>query len=205
MTREVIRADAVPWMTTARGTLGDRVGVVTSLPDAAEVGLSVEAWRAWFDVAAGLAMMLPTPTAAAVFYQTDRKADGELVSKAGMLLAAAARVGCRLLWHKIVLRRGVGRVDLHRPGFSHMMAFSRAGRPGPATPDVLEAGLMVYPNAMGSSAAAVAVEFVGRAADLVVDPFCGRGSVLLAAERAGLNALGVDIDPEQCERARALR
>src|SRR5690606_15863107 len=98
-----------------------RGAVVTSLPDSEEIGQTPGRWRGWFVEAAGLAMALADSAAPAIFYQTDRKAGGQTHSKAGLLLEAAAARGARLLWHKIVLRRRPGAVDLHRPGFTHLM------------------------------------------------------------------------------------
>jgi DNA modification methylase len=37
--------------------------------------------------------------------------------------------------------------------------------------------------------------------DTVVDPFCGSGTTMLAAMRAGRNSIGVEIDPEYCRHA----
>jgi tRNA G10 N-methylase Trm11 len=39
----------------------------------------------------------------------------------------------------------------------------------------------------------------------VVDPFCGWGTVLAVANALGLDAVGVDIAPRMCGRARKLR
>lgn len=142
---------------------------------------------------------------AAVFYVTDRKHDGAIYSKANLLFAAAAIEERKTLWHKIALRRSVGKADIHRPTYSHMIAFGRDARCGAATPDVINAGRMLYPNATGLSAAAVAVKFAGREDAPLVDPFCGRGTIPAVAEAIGLDAIGVDIDPAQCEKARALK
>lgn len=38
--------------------------------------------------------------------------------------------------------------------------------------------------------------FVG---DLVLDPFCGSGTTMLAAMQAGRNSIGIEIDPEYCD------
>jgi modification methylase len=40
--------------------------------------------------------------------------------------------------------------------------------------------------------------FVG---DTVLDPFCGSGTTMVAAVRAGRNSIGVEIDPEYCRMA----
>ncbi len=38
-------------------------------------------------------------------------------------------------------------------------------------------------------------------ADTVLDPFCGSGTTMIAALRAGRNSIGVEIDPEYCRMA----
>ena len=39
--------------------------------------------------------------------------------------------------------------------------------------------------------------------DTVLDPFCGSGTTMIAAFRAGRNSIGVEIDPEYCRMAAA--
>ena len=198
--REIICADALQWM------LGPIVpgAVVTSLPDAEEIGISPDEWKNWFRRGAYYAMKLARPDAPAIFYQTDRKAGGAILSKPYLLMQAAEHAGLRLLWHKIVLRRDEGKVDIHRPGYTHLMAFSAKGKPGAASPDVIARGAMAYPNAMGMIAARFACEFAGASCGRIIDPFCGRGSVPAMANALGFSAIGCDIDPAQCDFARKL-
>ena len=202
MSKEIVCADALEWLSGAT----DIGAIVTSLPDAEEIGEPIDRWREWFREAVRRCVGAASESAPLVFYQTDRKLAGATFSKAALVVTAAEEVGARLLWHQIALRRDVGAVDLHRPGYTHLLAVSRGARPGTATADVIARGSVLYPNGMGLNAAAFAVRFAaGKEKRTIVDPFCGRGTVPAVAEALGLRAIGVDIDPAQCERARALR
>jgi site-specific DNA-methyltransferase (adenine-specific) len=37
--------------------------------------------------------------------------------------------------------------------------------------------------------------------DIVLDPFCGSGTTMIAALRTGRNSIGGEIDPEYCRMA----
>jgi site-specific DNA-methyltransferase (adenine-specific) len=37
--------------------------------------------------------------------------------------------------------------------------------------------------------------------DTVIDPFCGTGTTMVAAMKAGRNSIGIDVDPEYCKMA----
>lgn len=198
MTRTVLNADSLPWL-QKHCEVG---AIITSLPDADEVFMTLADWRLWFTRAVRLCMQAASPDSCSIFYQTDRKHNGTLISKSHLVIRQASTAGVRLLWHKIVLRRDIGSVDLYRPGFTHMMAFSANMSAGASTADVFEAGKMIYRNAMGLNAAELAIRFACRKAEhLIVDPFCGRGSVLATANALGFNSLGIDIDDAQCREA----
>lgn len=68
---------------------------------------------------------------------------------------------------------------------------------------VIEAPRTVGDGVWTKPAAVVAplVEWLSNPGDLVVDPFCGGGSVLRAAKDLGRRAIGVDISEAACERA----
>lgn len=197
MTRLVLCEDAVAWLRRHP----DSGTVVTSPPDAGELGVSLDAWRPWFLDALD-ACFAAAGSRPAVFYLSDRKASGRVFSKAAMALSQAEAAGLDLLWHKVVLRRGVGKVNLHRPGFDHLLAFGGPScRPGKATPDVMERGPALWLHGFGLHAARVAVELAAQHGDTVIAPFCGKGTILAVADERGLRSVGIDNSEELCREA----
>lgn len=204
--RKVICGDALVWLRANVG-LGP---VVTSPPDFSEVeGWEWERWRFWFAECVRVCITTAGENPA-VFYVTDRRDRGELTSKAEVVFSEARAAGRVLLWHKVALRSAVGVANTRRRGFSHLIAVGREGtRPGwpqvdypHGAPDVFDGGRQLWRNGMGEEAARVAVSYVaGVGPGPVVNPFCGQGTVLAAATRRGLPAVGIDIEPEQCSRA----
>ena len=89
-----------------------------------------------------------------------------------------------------------------------MICVSRQRRlsPGAATPDVIGSlGKMSWSRAMGTHACDAAVRFVASLElRTIVDPFCGLGSVLAAANAQGLDAIGVELSRRRAAKARAL-
>jgi hypothetical protein len=205
--REVHCAEAIAWL-RERGCV-DGACAVTSLPDVSEVNLSLESWRAWFLGAVRAVIDAVPPAGAAVFFQSDIRHDGRWVDKGALVTRAAEDAGAGILFHKIVSRRPPGIVTTGRPGFTHLIAVSRELRcAGPlAIPDIIvDAGRQPWVRAMGVKAAAHAVRFArdDAAARVILDPFCGVGTVLAVANRLGLPAVGVERSAKRCERAREL-
>lgn len=201
MSREIICGDGLEWLEST----GQACSFVTSPPLAHEMGWELDDWVDFYVRAITAIFQRLQGNAPAVIYSTDQKHGGRWISSFELMMRAQERTGVRLLWHKIVLRREPGRIDIHRPGFSHMAAFGREGcRPGKATADCLRRGASAYPNGMGLIPARLACEFAARPGLPLVDPFCGMGTVPAVAEALGFDAIGIDIDPEQCERARKL-
>lgn len=205
--RRVVLDDALEWC-DKQAAAGHHGPVVTSPPDAAEVGSVPPDWEPWFRLAIdrclGLAGDHP-----AIFYVTDRRYQGSTVSKAQMVLEESgkyARVGQKVLWHKIAQRRGTNATDIHRPTFSHMIAVGGPScRPGAATPDVFPRGNVTYPNGMGDNAACIALGYLAaQGYQHVYNPFCGSGTVLAVANHLGLSATGVDNDVTMVARAQML-
>ena len=183
--------------------------IVTSLPDHSELpALGFDGWRAWFVDTVALVCRAIADDAIAIFYQTDVKHDGRWIDKGHLVMSGAATAGSHLLWHKIVCRVPPGTTTFGRPAYAHCVCVSRARRlsPGASTPDVLPSlGEMSWSRAMGSAACEMAVTFAKSiGATTIVDPFCGVGSVLAAANAHGLAAIGVEISRRRAAKARQL-
>jgi hypothetical protein len=206
--RVVHHEDGVAWLGRAR--LPADHAIVTSLPDGSEVPrLGFEGWRSWFVEAAALACAATADDAVSIFFQTDVKREGRWVDKAFLVQKGAERAGAELVWHKIVCRAPAGTTTFGRPAYAHLLCFSRSLRlaPAQASADVLPAlGHMTWPRAMGLAACNAVCGFLlaHTSCRTVVDPFCGIGTMLAAANANGLAAVGVELSRKRASRARRL-
>jgi hypothetical protein len=204
MARKIIEADALDWLSDNR----DVGSVITSLPDMEETGHSNhETYEMWFSHAVQECFLSTSKAHPTIFYQTDRLINGRRLSKAYLLMDTAVANERELVWHKIVLRHDVGKTDIRRPGYSHLLCFGDSKvKPGRPTADVIRTGGVLYPDGMGITAAKVALQAAIRHGTALCDPFCGRGTVCALAEQTGFEKIiGVDIDPKQVAAAKALR
>jgi hypothetical protein len=201
--------DAIAWLKERPSLPG--CSLVTSLPDVSELeGHSLASWRDWFVSAAALVLSRCPPEGVCVFFQTDIKKEGQWVDKGYLVSKAAEQVGARTLWHKIVCRSAPGSTTFGRPAYSHLLCFAPqlSIDLARATPDVLpEAGEMTWTRAMGTKACAAACRFILQSTTTrtVVDPFCGRGTLLAVANMMGLHAVGVELSKKRARQARTLR
>jgi hypothetical protein len=208
--RRVFQAEALSFLRANAAEPG--TSVVTSLPDLSELSsLDLEGWRTWFIEAVRRVVAWVPEDGVAIFFQSDIRFHGRLIDKGHLTAQGADAEGAATLWHKIVCRRPPGTPAFGRPTYSHMICVQRGlakrapiRHPGP---DVIpDAGFMPWSRAMGVEACRVALRFVRQetATRLVVDPFCGHGTVLAVANAMGFEALGIDIGAKRCKAARAL-
>lgn len=206
--REVHHGDGVAWL--ERAPLPADHAIVTSLPDASELpALGLAAWRDWFVGVVALACRQVADESVCVFYQTDVKRDGRWVDKGYLVHRGLEAAGSHLLWHKIVCRVPAGATTFGRPAYAHVLCASRALRlsPGRSSADVLPAlGQMPWARAMGTEACAAVARFLvaETACRVVVDPFCGLGTMLAVANAHGLGAIGVELSRRRAARAARL-
>lgn len=203
--RTVVHAEALAWL--AANPAAPATSVVTSLPDHSEVPkLGFEGWRAWFVATARQVIRWVPDDGVAIFFQSDVRYQNRWIDKGYMIMRAVEEEQAELVWHKIVCRRPPGSVTQGRPTYSHMLCVSRGPRALPLRPgpDVLaDAGFMPWPRAMGESACRVACKFLGDETQtrVVVDPFCGEGSLLAVANAYGFEAIGIDLSGRRCRSA----
>jgi hypothetical protein len=207
-TRRVLQAEALAWL--AANPAAPDTSVITSLPDLSELPhLSLEGWKSWFIEAASHVLRWVPDTQMALFYQSDIRHRGVWIDKAHLVQRAAEETGALLLQHTIVCRKPIGTLGQGRAGYSHLLAFSRSPiPPRHPRPDLLaDTAKASWPKAMGIEACRLACTLVQKEARarLVVDPFCGRGTVLAVANALGLDALGVDLSAKRCRNARTLQ
>lgn len=206
--REVHHGDAMAFLRAREAMPG--ASVLVSLPDVSEVGMTLEAWRVFFEEAARLCLLATPPTGVTIFFQTDLKREGRWISKSSLVMRAAESLEVPMVSHKIVCRRQVGKPVPGRPGYSHLMTFSREVRDEAqrATADVLpDLGAMPWSHSMGTRAAAWALTFVrGFSPDTrtVLVPFCGIGTALAVANHHGYDAIGVEKNRKRAARAATL-
>jgi hypothetical protein len=206
--RVVHCADAVAFMTDHAAPV--RSSVVTSLPDVSELSpMNLEEWRAWFVGAAKAVMRWVPADGVSIFFQSDIRHGGVWVDKGYLIQRAAEEAGTLLRWHRIVCRKPPGTRSLGRPSYSHLVCFGMGTgkKESKLLPDVLpDAGEMSWSRAMGVEACRLACEYLLAETDTqtVVDPFCGKGTLLAVANAMGLDAIGVELSKKRCRAARNL-
>jgi hypothetical protein len=206
-TRLVVHAEALAWLDTTPPAAG--TSVVTSLPDVSEVpDKGFDGWRAWFLATARRIIRWVPDEGVAIFFQSDIRYRGVWVDKGYLVLRAAEEESALLIWHKIVCRKPAGTISHGRSSYSHMVCVSRTlhppRRPGP---DVLsDTGAMTWTKAMGLNACRLACRYLqdDTATRVVVDPFCGHGTILAVANSFGLDAVGVELSAKRCRIARTM-
>jgi len=209
MTREVICQDAITWLKEFNVEQGH--SFLGSLPDISEFpGFTLLEWQTWFQDTAELILSKTSPEGVSIFFQSDIKYDNIWIDKSFLIQKAAEKLGHRLLFHKIFCRMAPDTITFGRPSYSHMLCFAKTVIPdlSKSTADVVaDLGDKTWMRGMGLKASLEASRFVMKQTSTrtLVNPFCGEGSVLAAANFVGLNAVGIERSPKRAEKARYLQ
>ncbi|MBN8551025.1 MAG: SAM-dependent methyltransferase [Deltaproteobacteria bacterium] len=207
-TRTVHQADAIAWLQQTPVLTG--CSLVASMPDISEFpSYSPAQWKEWFVQTAQLILSRTPDDGVCVFYQSDIKLDGEWIDKGFLCQKAAESSGHALLWHKIACRVEPGRVTFGRPGYSHILCFSKQVKAeiSKSTSDVLpDLGEKIWERGMGITACALIAKFIAEqtATRTIVNPFCGQGSMLAVANALGLSAIGIERSAKRAALAEQL-
>lgn len=202
----MIHGDALEWLAARPGLA--HTSIIASLPDVSELGVTLDRWRDFFLAIARASLLAADGDGLCVFLQTDNKREGRWISKAGLVLRVADELEIPLVFHKIVCRRPPGSRLPGRPGYTHILAFSRRAVDDPlrSTPDVLaDPGVLPWSHSVGTRAAEVAVDAVRRLAPTsarVVVPCCGIGTILAIANDRGLDVIGIERNRKRADAAR---
>lgn len=208
-TRTVYVEDALNWLNSSQ--VNPDASFVASLPDISEFpNLSLGEWREWFISTAKLIMSRCPDEGVTIFYQSDIKLQGFWVDKGYLCQKAADEMGLNLLWHKIICRAPVGIATFGKPSYSHLLCFSRKtqARIDKSTADVLpEMGDKTWQRGMGLETCLNVARFIAEEikSTTLINPFCGHGSILAAANNYGLNAIGIERSPKRAHKARLLK
>jgi DNA modification methylase len=206
--REVHHQDALSWMNAHPAP--ELASVVTSLPDVSEMGgWSFERWRTWFRDTAGRVIDWIPDTGVAMFFQSDIRHQQQWIDKGYLILQACEDQQAFVVFHKIVCRYAPGTIAPGRAAYSHLIGVAKRPRLHPTRPgpDVLaDAGYKPAMKSMGVNACRLACRFLldETPSRVVVDPFCGYGTILAVANAMGLDAIGVDLSRRCCAVARKL-
>jgi DNA modification methylase len=127
-------------------------------------------------------------------------------SKADKFIAAWREAGFQIVGH-LVFRKSYAsarRFLRYQHEQAYLLAKGEPQRPTHPISDVLEmryTGNEIHPTQKAVSVLVPLIESFSADGDLVLDPFCGSGSTLVAARRLGRHFIGIEIDPTYHELA----
>lgn len=87
---------------------------------------------------------------------------------------------------------------------AYLLAKGQPAKPASPPPDVIDwtyTGNKLHPTQKPVGILKPLIEAFSRPGDIVLDPFCGSGSTLVAAHELGRDCVGIELDPDHCRTA----
>ncbi len=134
-----------------------------------------------------------------VFCQTDRKIKGTIFVKHCVIVEGMLKLGFSIKDYKILVKDNIGKVNLYRLNYSHILIFSKNGkipmekRKGEYLKDIWIFSLPKNKNFFPEKLCELIIKTLSNKNDLVVDPFAGRGTVLKIAKKLNRKYFGTEI------------
>jgi len=124
-------------------------------------------------------------------------------SQADRFIAAWRAAGFRLAGHLTFVKRysSAERFLQYRHENAYLLVKDNPPLPEQRIPDALEwrySGNKLHPTQKPLCVLRPLIQCFSRPGDLVLDPFCGSGSTLLAAKIAGRRFVGIELDAAYC-------
>lgn len=177
------------------------------------IGLEIKAieYKKWFIHAINLIFDKLVEGQCVIFTQTDGKIlsnEGNVIywmDKSYLCISEAEKYNCTLLWHKIAID-SEAEISSHRPCYTHLLCFGKSFTFHTSkflTPDVIDRGLMTWEKATGLEACILCLAFLRYVVNTtsVLNPFCGKGTILAVANYFGLESIGIEVMPKRARKA----
>ena len=127
--------------------------------------------------------------------------------QADKFITAWREAGFRLAGHLTFTKRyaSTERFLQYHHENAYLLAKGNPTQPSQRIPDVLEwkySGNKLHPTQKPLCVLTPLIQSFSRPGGIVLDPFCGSGSTLLAAKLQSRQFIGIELDPHHCDTAR---
>lgn len=128
-------------------------------------------------------------------------------SKADLFIAAWRQAGFQIVGHIVFRKRYASSTRFleYRHEQAYLLAKGNPAAPDRAPPDVIDwtyTGNRLHPTQKPVGILKPLIEAFSKPGDIILDPFCGSGSTLAAAQELNRHSVGYELDALHCQKAR---